>query len=124
MVVDESVSLGGARALSTASHHRHTDAIAHVVRCFDDENVMHVAGKVSPLDDISVITTELALADLDAVDRALRRAQKAGKGQNKDAPMPLTDAATEIVAHGPFNRQRWAKARKDRKSTRLNSSHW
>ena len=44
---------------------RDTDAIAHVVRCFDDENVIHVAGKVSPLDDISVINTELALADLD-----------------------------------------------------------
>ena len=64
---------------------RDTDAIAHVVRCFDDENVIHVAGKVSPLDDISVINTELALADLDSVDRALQRAQKAAKGQNKDA---------------------------------------
>ena len=62
---------------------RDTDAIAHVVRCFDDENVIHVAGKVSPLDDISVINTELALADLDSVDRALQRAQKAAKGQTR-----------------------------------------
>ena len=64
---------------------RETDAIAHVVRCFDDDNIVHVAGKVSPLDDISVINTELALADLDAVEKALLRASKAAKGQDKDA---------------------------------------
>jgi ribosome-binding ATPase YchF (GTP1/OBG family) len=49
---------------------RETDAIAHVVRCFEDENVIHVAGKIDPLDDISTINTELALSDLDTVERA------------------------------------------------------
>ena len=50
---------------------RETDAIAHVVRCFDDDNVVHVDGRVSPIDDIETINTELALADLEAVERAL-----------------------------------------------------
>ncbi len=64
---------------------RETDAIAHVVRCFDDDNIVHVAGKVSPLADIETIHTELALADMETVDKALARAQKAAKGQDKDA---------------------------------------
>ncbi|BBI68378.1 hypothetical protein PKHYL_25690 [Psychrobacter sp. KH172YL61] len=50
---------------------RETDAIAHVVRCFDDDNVVHVDGRVSPIDDIETINTELALADLEAVERAI-----------------------------------------------------
>ena len=81
---------------------RETDAIAHVVRCFDDENVIHVAGKVSPLDDISVINTELALADLDSVDRALQRAQKAAKGQNKDAQalIPVLEKLLPLLNEG------------------------
>jgi GTP-binding protein YchF len=64
---------------------RETQAIAHVVRCFNDDNVIHVAGKVSPLDDISVINTELALADLDAVEKALFRVTKLAKGGDKDS---------------------------------------
>jgi len=64
---------------------RETQAIAHVVRCFNDDNVIHVAGKVSPLDDISVINTELALADLDAVEKALFRVTKLSKGGDKDS---------------------------------------
>ncbi len=64
---------------------RETDAIAHVVRCFVDDNVIHVSGKVSPLADIETINTELALADMDAVEKALLRAQKAAKGQDKEA---------------------------------------
>lgn len=64
---------------------RETDAIAHVVRCFDDDNIVHVSGKVSPLDDIAVINTELALADLESVERAMQRAQRAAKGQDKEA---------------------------------------
>ena len=81
---------------------RDTDAIAHVVRCFDDENVIHVAGKVSPLDDIAVINTELALADLDSVDRALQRAQKAAKGQNKDAQalIPVLEKLLPLLNEG------------------------
>lgn len=64
---------------------RETQAIAHVVRCFNDDNVIHVAGKVSPLDDIAVINTELALADLDAVEKALLRVTKLAKGGDKDS---------------------------------------
>ncbi|TDR31248.1 redox-regulated ATPase YchF [Hydromonas duriensis] len=64
---------------------RETDAIAHVVRCFDDENVVHVAGKVSPIDDIEVINTELALADLQSAEKALLRNQKLARSGDKDA---------------------------------------
>lgn len=64
---------------------RETDAIAHVVRCFVDDNVIHVSGKVAPLADIETINTELALADMDTVEKALLRAQKAAKGQDKEA---------------------------------------
>jgi len=64
---------------------RETDAIAHVVRCFEDDNVIHVSNKVDPLDDIATINTELALADLDAVAKAILRATKAAKSGDKDA---------------------------------------
>lgn len=64
---------------------RETDAIAHVVRCFNDDNVIHVANKVDPAADIEVINTELALADLETVDKALQRYARAAKGQDKHA---------------------------------------
>ena len=64
---------------------RETDAIGHVVRCFEDENIVHVANKVSPAADIEVINTELALADLDSCERAITRQQKRAKGGDKDA---------------------------------------
>jgi ribosome-binding ATPase len=67
------------------SHIRETDAIAHVVRCFEDDDIVHVAGRIKPLDDIEVINTELALADLDTVERGLQRAEKASKAGDKDA---------------------------------------
>ncbi|MDR5810047.1 redox-regulated ATPase YchF [Caballeronia sp. LZ019] len=65
---------------------RETDAITHVVRCFEDENVIHVAGKIDPIADIEVINTELALADLATVEKALTRYSKAAKsGNDKEA---------------------------------------
>jgi GTP-binding protein YchF len=65
---------------------RETDAITHVVRCFEDDNVIHVAGKVNPLSDIEVINTELALADLATVEKSLTRYSKAAKsGNDKEA---------------------------------------
>jgi GTP-binding protein YchF len=64
---------------------RETDAIAHVVRCFDDDNVIHVNNRVDPLDDIATINTELALADLDTVTKAILRLTKSAKGGDKDA---------------------------------------
>ena len=68
------------------SHIRETDAIVNVVRCFDDDNVIHVAGKVDPIADIEVIQTELCLADLATVEKSLLRYQKVAKaGQDKEA---------------------------------------
>jgi len=65
---------------------RETDAIAHVVRCFEDANVVHVAGKVDPVSDIETIHTELALADLESVGRQLQKYSKAAKsGGDKEA---------------------------------------
>jgi GTP-binding protein YchF len=64
---------------------RETDAIAHVVRCFDDGNIVHVAGKVDPLADVEVINTELALADMETVEKANAREGKKAKSGDKDA---------------------------------------
>ncbi|MGQ9659108.1 MAG: redox-regulated ATPase YchF [Thermochromatium sp.] len=62
---------------------RETDAIAHVVRCFEDDDIVHVAGRVDPVRDIEVINTELALADLETLGRALDRVQRAAKSGDK-----------------------------------------
>jgi len=64
---------------------RETDAIAHVVRCFVDDDIVHVSGKVSPLDDIEIINTELALADLQSVEKGLLRVAKVAKSGDKSA---------------------------------------
>ena len=64
---------------------REVDAITHVVRCFVNDDVIHVSGKVDPLADIETINTELALADLETVEKALQRAEKAAKAQDKEA---------------------------------------
>lgn len=64
---------------------RETDAIAHVVRAFEHSDIIHVAGRVDPINDIEVINTELALADMDAVERALNKSLKLSKSGNKDA---------------------------------------
>ena len=67
------------------SNIRETDAIAHVVRCFDNSDVIHVAGRVDPINDIEVVNTELLLADMDVVDKALFKAEKLSKSGNKEA---------------------------------------
>ena len=67
------------------AHIREVDAIAHVVRCFEHGDIVHVAGKVDPVADIETIDTELALADLESVEKALARAERAAKGNDKDA---------------------------------------
>ena len=77
---------------------RETDAIAHVVRCFEDENVIHVEGKISPPDDIDVINTELALADLESIEKALLRVAKAAKGKDKDS-VALQELLEKILPH-------------------------
>ena len=66
------------------SHIREVDAIAHVVRCFDNDDIVHVSGRVDPVSDVAIINTELALADLETVDRVLARAEKAAKTNDKD----------------------------------------
>ncbi|RMX06896.1 redox-regulated ATPase YchF [Corticibacter populi] len=67
------------------AHIRETDAIVNVVRCFEDPNVIHVAGKVDPISDIEVIQTELCLADLGTVEKALHRHTKVARSGDKDA---------------------------------------
>ncbi len=67
------------------AHIRETDAIAHLVRCFEDDDVTHVAGRVDPIDDIEVIETELMLADLETVQKSLTRAERAAKTNEKAA---------------------------------------
>ncbi|MEE8482510.1 MAG: redox-regulated ATPase YchF [Acidiferrobacterales bacterium] len=66
------------------AHIREVDAIAQVVRCFDDENIVHVSGKIDPVADIEVINTELALADMDTVERAITKAEKGSKTGDKE----------------------------------------
>jgi GTP-binding protein YchF len=77
---------------------RETDAIAHVVRCFEDDDVVHVEGKIDPLSDIEVINTELALADLESVEKAILRTAKTAKSGDKDAKAKL--AVLELVRTG------------------------
>jgi ribosome-binding ATPase len=71
------------------AHIRETDAIAQVVRCFDNDDVIHVAGRVDPLADIEVISTELVLADMDTVDKAIKRLGRVAKSGDKEAVAQL-----------------------------------
>jgi GTP-binding protein YchF len=78
-------SMGEGLGNKFLAHIREVDAIAHVVRCFEDPDIVHVAGKIDPAADIETIDTELALADLEAVDKALDRAERAAKANDKEA---------------------------------------
>ncbi|AZL84258.1 redox-regulated ATPase YchF [Aliivibrio salmonicida] len=69
---------------------RETDAIGHVVRCFEDDNIIHVAGKISPIEDIEIINLELALADLDSCERAILRQAKKAKGGDQTAKFEIS----------------------------------
>ena len=77
---------------------RETDAIVHVVRCFEDSNVLHVSGKIDPLSDIEIINTELALADLATVDKALVRYTKAARAGGDKEAQRLVAALEKCVA--------------------------
>jgi len=77
---------------------RETDAIAHVVRCFEDTDVVHVAGKVDPLSDIEIINTELILADMESVEKSLLKAQKQSKSGDKEM-IALGSLLTRVQAH-------------------------
>lgn len=78
---------------------RETDAITHVVRCFEDANVIHVAGKIDPISDIAVIDTELALSDLTTVEKTLQRSSKAAKSGNDKEAAALVAVLTKVQAH-------------------------
>ncbi len=80
------------------AHIRETDAIVNVVRCFEDPNVVHVAGRVDPIADIEVIQTELCLADLATVEKALNRYSKAAKSGNDKEAAKLVQILTPIQA--------------------------
>jgi GTP-binding protein YchF len=80
------------------AHIRETDAIVNVVRCFDDENVIHVAGKVDPISDIEVIQTELCLADLATIEKSLQRYLKAAKSGNDKEAARLVDVLVKCQA--------------------------
>ena len=80
------------------AHIRETDAIAHVVRCFEHGDIVHVAGKIDPIADIETIDTELALADLDSVDKALNRAERTARTGDKEA-IAKKDVLGRISAH-------------------------
>ena len=94
---------------------RETDAILHVVRCFADDNVVHVSGQVDPLRDIEIIDTELALADLATVDKALNRYRKPASAGDKDAKLlvaVLEKCYTQLDAAKPvraldLSREEW-----------------
>ncbi|MCK4674457.1 MAG: redox-regulated ATPase YchF [Gammaproteobacteria bacterium] len=77
---------------------RETDAIAHVVRCFDNDDVVHVEGKINPIGDIEVIDTELALADLESVEKAVDKVGRVAKSGDKDAKAKF-ELLEKVSAH-------------------------
>jgi hypothetical protein len=94
----EGASEGKGKGNAFLSHIREVDAIAHVVRCFENDDIVHVAGRIDPLADIDIINTELVLADLNVVEKAVERQVKAAKGGDKDA-IRRRDAYERVRAH-------------------------
>jgi len=92
----EGASKGEGLGNQFLSNIRETDAILHVVRCFENEDVIHVAGKVSPLDDIEIINTELALADMLAAEKIYQKALKNSKAGQKEG-LPLKNLLEKII---------------------------
>lgn len=100
----EGASRGEGLGNQFLSHIRETDAIAHLVRCFENDDITHVAGKVDPLDDIDTIDTELMLADLDTVTKSLQKAERNAKAGDKEAILRrdlLAKLAAELEAGRP-----------------------
>ena len=79
------------------AHIRETDAVVHVVRCFDDDNVIHVASKIDPVSDVEVIQTELCLADMATVEKSLQRYTKAAKSGNDKEAQRLVDVLAKCM---------------------------
>lgn len=84
------------------AHIREVDAIAHVVRCFEDENITHVTGKIDPIDDIETIDTELMLADLESLEKRVDPLTKKVRGNDKDAKamLALTERCIDLLREG------------------------
>ena len=93
---------------------RETDAIAHVVRCFEDDNVIHVEGRVDPVADVGTIDTELCLKDLETVDKRIERAKKALKGPAPKEEKQILELC-ERLHSGPRRRQAGARAGPERR---------
>ena len=83
---------------------REVDAIAHVVRCFEDENIVHVEKRIDPASDIATIDTELCLKDLETVEKRLAARAKAMKGDEAKTEKPMFDLCTKLLK-GPQRRQ-------------------
>ena len=92
----EGASQGQGLGNQFLAHIRETHAIAHLVRCFENDDIVHVAGKVNPLHDIEIIDTELMLADLDTVQKVHQRAERAAKTNDK-AAMARRDALKKLL---------------------------
>ena len=93
----EGASKGEGLGNQFLAHIRETQAIAQVVRCFEDENIVHVSGRVNPLEDIDIINTELCLADQETVEKALQKVLKLSRSGNKEAK--LQQEQLEQIAH-------------------------
>lgn len=94
----EGASKGEGLGNKFLAHIRETDAICHVVRCFDNDDIAHVTGKVNPLSDIETIDTELVLSDMDTIDKALHKTSKVAKSGDKNAKIDLV-LLTKLKAH-------------------------
>ncbi len=92
----EGASKGEGLGNQFLSNIRETDAILHVVRCFENDDIIHVSGKVSPLDDVEIINTELALADLSSAEKAYQKAIKNSKAGQKEG-LPLKNLLEKIL---------------------------
>ena len=71
------------------SHIRNVDALVHVVRCFNDDNIAHVEGNLDPMRDIETVETELLIKDIESVEKRIKRVSKLAKGDNKNAKIEL-----------------------------------
>ena len=98
----EGASVGEGLGNKFLSHIRETQALAHIVRCFEDENIIHVRGKVNPIEDIDIINTELILADLDTLSNQLEKLKRKTKADDKEAKalIEIGDKILEILAKG------------------------
>lgn len=94
----EGASKGEGLGNKFLAHIRETDAIAQVVRCFDNDDIVHVAGKINPVYDIDIINTELVLADLDTMEKTVMRLTKASKSGNKEM-LAQKEVAERLLAH-------------------------